>query len=78
MHLDEPVDENGAHLLRDIILRGHVVDGRREVHFFLLQVGVDLLDILGHGEFVESVSKIDVLGTDNVGGSDVVAGSSSQ
>ncbi len=45
-HLDQPVDEDRAHLVVDVILSRHVVRRRREIHLLAAEVGIDVLDVV--------------------------------
>ena len=57
VHFDEPVKENCAHLLVDVVLLSHVVRGRTVHALCIAKVSVYVLDIcVGTREGSESVS----------------------
>ena len=63
VHINEPVDENGAHTISDVSLRRHVVRAGLIFDLELAQVLVNVLDVLD-----------DVVGLITVGGVDVENG----
>ena len=59
-HLDEPVDEDGAHRGVDVALRLHIVRRRAVVHLPLAQVGVDVLHVVTAALRVRVVVRVNV------------------
>jgi hypothetical protein len=60
VHVDEPVDKNGAHTVRDISLRCHVVGAWLVLDFELAQVLVNVLDVLDHIVGLITIRSVDI------------------
>jgi hypothetical protein len=60
VHLNEPVDQNGAHLLVDVRLPRHVICWHAALNLSLTVKPVDILNVLHHRELVTSVMLVDV------------------
>jgi hypothetical protein len=59
-YLDEPVDENGAHLLIDIRLTRHVVGRHAALDFGLPIEAVNVLNVLHHTQLIARVVFVNV------------------
>lgn len=60
MNIDQPIDENGAHLQGDIELTGHVIGVWHESMLSVNKIGMDLRRKLGDCEMIGAVFRVDI------------------
>jgi hypothetical protein len=60
VHVDKPVDKNGAHAIRYIRLRRHVIGAWLVLDLKLAQVLVNVLDVLDHVVGLIAIGCVDV------------------
>ena len=60
VHVDEPVDENSAHAIRDVRLGCHVIGTWLVLDLKLAQVLVNILDVLDHVVGLVAIGSVNV------------------
>ena len=60
VHLDEPIDENGAHLAVDVALNEHVRLGHLRLRLDFVPVLVNVVDVLCRAQRIVVIVKIDI------------------